>query len=145
MLVFVESGDRSIAQMVGYATHGQVHFGETESGVLFLLTENIDSCNITLFGLDIFGALDKHTTRTAAWVIKCAIEGFDKSGYQLHYIVWSVKLTILFGGIDCKRLQEILINTTYQVFFFTENLMGNLVYLVNDLLEFVGLDFHRGK
>ena len=99
MPVFIERGNGSIPQMVGYATHGQVHLGETESGLLFLLPENINSGNVTLLCLDIFSALDKHTAGPATWIVECAIKRFDKGGYKLHDVVWSVKLAIFFGGI----------------------------------------------
>ena len=44
-----------------------------------------------------------------------------------------------------KGLQKVLINTTYQILFLAKYLMRNLVYLVNNLLEFVGLNLYSGE
>ena len=131
--------------MVGYTTHRQIHFGKAESGVIFLLTENIYGRNVTLLCFYIFCTLNKHTAGTTAWVIQCAVERFNKCGNKFHNIVWSVKLAILFGCIYGKGLQKVLINTTYQVLFLTKYLVGNLVHFVNDLFKFVGLNLYSGE
>ena len=131
--------------MVRYATHRQIHFGKAESGVIFLLTKNIYGRNVTLLCFYIFCTLNKHTSGSTAGVIECAVKRLNKGGNKFYNIMWSVKLTVLFGGIYGKGLQKVLINTTYQILFLAKYLMRNLVYLVNNLLEFVGLNLYSGE
>ena len=131
--------------MVGNATHRQIHFGKAESGVIFLLTKHIYSCNVTLFCLYIFCTLDKHTAGTTAGIVECAVERFNEGSNKFHYIVRSVKLAVLFGGVYGKGLQKVFIDTADQILFLTKYLVGNLVYLINNLFKFVGLNLYSSE
>ena len=71
-----------------------------------------------------------------------ALQAIEDGGDSLK---GCVKLAVLFGGIYGKGLQKVLINTTYQILFLAKYLMRNLVYLVNNLLEFVGLNLYSGE
>ena len=83
------------------------------------------------------GALNKHTSRTTARVIKRTIKWFNNSSNKLNNIVRCIEFSFLLCCIDSKLFKEIFIYTTYQVFLFTKSLVANLIYFIHNFLHVV--------
>lgn len=133
-----EGGVALRPEVVADAAQGQVHLGQPVGGSLFLLSIHVDTTDVAPFGLHQFGALNEHAARAAARVVERAVERFYHRSDEAHHIVRGVELALLFGGIDGKLLEEILIHASDEVFLLTESLMADFVDLINDTLDVVG-------
>ena len=90
--------------MVADASSRQVHFGKTVRVGVAFLTIDTHITFITTVGLHKFDTLDKHASRSAARVVYCAVEWFNKIGYKFDDALRSVKLAVFLSGINGELL-----------------------------------------
>ena len=116
------------------ASQSKVHLCQSIGRSFLLLPIHIDTANIALFSFHQVCALNKHTSRTTARVVKCTIKWFYNCCNELDNIVRCIELSFFLCCINSKLFQKVFIYTTYQVFFFPKGLVAYLIYLIHNLL-----------
>ena len=119
------------------ASQSKVHLCQSIGRSFLLLSIHIDTANIALFSFHQVCALNKHTSRTTARVVKCTIKWFNNCCNKLDNIVRGIELSFLLSCINSKLFQKVFIYTTYQVFLFPKRFVANFIYFIHNLLHVV--------
>ena len=109
------------------------------------MTIYIDLGDVAILFLYILSTLHKHTTRATAGVVERTIIRLYKGSYQLYNIVRSIEFSLLFGGIDCKRLEEVFIDPSYEILLLPKDLVRNLIDLIHHLFDDTFLQIYSSK
>ena len=91
-----------------------------------------------------FHTLYKHSSGTTAWVINCTAVWFYHLCNQFYNTCRSIEFSVFFCTGRSIYLEEILIYTTNEVLFLKSFLI-NLVYVINEVLNFCFIGTKRGK
>ena len=134
MLVVRKRTCRMISQIIADSTNSKVHLAKTVGGRFTFLAINANRLCVTTMSLNHFHTLHEHTTRTASWVVDGTIVWLQNRSNEFYNTMRRIKFTLFLIRIDRERLQEVFIDSTYQI-MLCKLFRIYLVYLITYLFQ----------
>jgi hypothetical protein len=97
------------------AADGEVHFGESPSGVVEFLPVDADVADASAVGADELLALHEHTRRAAAGVVDAPAVGLEHLHQQLDDTARGVELAALFAFRAGELTEKVFVDSSQDV------------------------------